>query len=193
MTSSFFKKNNVRSDKRGFSLFETLVAIFLLMLAVAAAMSLTQKSLSTAYLSRDNVIASYLAQDAMEYVRAIRDHNYIVSNSGTITPWLTGLTGCIAATCGVDTTTGGAMFGCSGASCQLKFNSTTGHYNYLSGTASPFSREITLCHVGTGACGIAPSETYEMSIIITIKWKAGAFGDQTVVLRENISNWGNPL
>lgn len=173
---------------RGFSLFETLVAIFILLLAVTGSMSLTQKSLSSSYYSRDQVIASFLAQDAVEYIRSIRDKNTITSlATGTLSPWMTGLSTCIGSTCKIDTTkdysTG--ITSCVSGSCPLYFNSTNGAYTHdTSGTVlSRFSRSVTMTYV-TG------SSNQEISIVVTVKWKTGSFSIQTFQVRENLTNWG---
>jgi len=56
-----------------FTLVEALVAISILMIAIASPMMLAQKGLSTATLSKDQMIAGFLAQDAIEAIKNIRD------------------------------------------------------------------------------------------------------------------------
>lgn len=60
-------------SRRGFTLIETLVAISLLTIAVVAPISLTTQSLQTAYYARDQITAFYLAQEAIEALRSVRD------------------------------------------------------------------------------------------------------------------------
>lgn len=67
---------NIKRD-RGMTLIETLVAISILAIAIVAPMSLTMQSLASAYYARDQVIASNLAQEAIESVRAVRDGNVL--------------------------------------------------------------------------------------------------------------------
>ena len=68
-------KNNKAgpAPRRGFTLLEVLVAISILMVAVAAPITIAQKGLSSAVYSKDQMIASYLAQDAIEYIKNRRD------------------------------------------------------------------------------------------------------------------------
>ena len=73
--------------KSGFTLIEALVAIGILMVAIAGPMTLTQKSLSTATESKNQMIAGELVQDAMESVKNIRDTIAIRNTSGD---WLLG-------------------------------------------------------------------------------------------------------
>src|SRR3989344_4356012 len=65
---------------RGFTLIETLVAVSFLTVAIVAPMTLTTKSLSTAYYARDQITSFHLAQEAIETVRHVRDGN-ILSNA----------------------------------------------------------------------------------------------------------------
>lgn len=71
--------------KNGFTLVEALVAISILMIAIASPMTLAQKGLSTATQSKDQMIAAFLAQDAIEAVKNIRDQ---IALRGTDSDWL---------------------------------------------------------------------------------------------------------
>jgi type II secretory pathway pseudopilin PulG len=61
------------SFKKGFTLLEALVAISILMVAVVAPITIAQKGLSSATYSKNQMIASYLAQDVIEYIKNKRD------------------------------------------------------------------------------------------------------------------------
>lgn len=86
MNKKDFKKENKyystkSSQHKGFTLIETLVAIFILVIAVTGPISAAQNSLKAAFLARDQVTAFYLAQDAIEYLINIRDTNALGSPS----------------------------------------------------------------------------------------------------------------
>jgi type II secretory pathway pseudopilin PulG len=66
--------------KKGFTLLEALVAVSILMVAVVAPMTIAQKGLSSANYSKSQMIASYLAQDAIEYIKNVRDQIAIRNN-----------------------------------------------------------------------------------------------------------------
>ncbi len=57
----------------GFTLLEALVAVSILMVAVVAPITISQKGLSSAVYTKDHMLASYLAQDAIEYIKNQRD------------------------------------------------------------------------------------------------------------------------
>lgn len=73
------------NTKKGFTLVETLIAISILMIAIASPINLAQKALSSAVLSRDQMTASFLAQDGLEAIKNLRDQVAVRSNS---TDWL---------------------------------------------------------------------------------------------------------
>ena len=92
--------------KKGFTLIETLVAILILTTAIAGPLTIASRGLNAALIAKDQTTASYLAQDAIEYVRAVRDTNRLLGGD-----WLTGaggsgaitnLSGCISQNCIVD-------------------------------------------------------------------------------------------
>ena len=81
-------KKNRKNNLAGFTLVEALVAISILMIAIASPMTLAQKGLSTATLSKDQMIASFLAQDAIESVKNIRDQTAV--SQSLPANWLSG-------------------------------------------------------------------------------------------------------
>lgn len=87
------KKNKTQNYTAGFTLVEALVAISILMIAIASPMTLAQKGLSTATLSKDQMTAAFLAQDAIEAVKNIRDQTAI---RGSLTnDWLDAFSNCL--------------------------------------------------------------------------------------------------
>ncbi len=66
------KKINPQSNK-GFTLVETLVALFILTLAVTALFALIANSFFSAQYAKNELAATYLAQEAVDYIRNDRD------------------------------------------------------------------------------------------------------------------------
>ena len=84
-------KNKIR-NRKAFTLVEALVAISILMIAIASPMTLAQKGLSTATLSKDQMTAAFLVQDAIESVKNIRDQAAI--RGSATNDWLDTLSKC---------------------------------------------------------------------------------------------------
>lgn len=111
----------------GFTLVEALVAISILMIAIASPMTLAQKGLSTATLSKDQMVASFLAQDALEAARNIRDEIATRNNTGD---WLSGNgSGLSLSNCT-----------CTGSSCD--FDSGTPTYCTIDTTAPDWASAV---------------------------------------------------
>jgi Tfp pilus assembly protein PilV len=60
---------NKNKNQKGFTIVETLVAVTILMISIAGPLTVANKGLLAAINAKDQMIASYLAQDAMEYVK----------------------------------------------------------------------------------------------------------------------------
>lgn len=164
---------------RGFTLIETLVAITVVVTAIAGPLAIATKGLSSAFFARDQIAAFYLAQEAIEYIRNVRDTNTLSDNPD----WLSGFASCVSGDCTIDATelqVGNAVALCPQGGCPaLKYNEISGLFNHRTGNESPFTRTVRLSTVNGN----------EVSIGVTISWKTGIFSRQFKV-RENILNWG---
>lgn len=82
---------NTYKKQSGFSLIETLIAVSILMIAIAGPFALVQAGLFSSIHQRDQVTATYLAQEAIEYIKNVRDGNsYSQYSGGNVSDWLTG-------------------------------------------------------------------------------------------------------
>lgn len=111
----FSQQTSMRTRRGGFTLIEAMIAVSILALSVAGPLTGASRAIVLAQISRDQLTASYLAQEGIEYVRAMRDDAYLNayrSGGSTIsaTAWndfLTGasawsITQCISRTCTLD-------------------------------------------------------------------------------------------
>ena len=70
------KISKIQKNK-GFTLVETMVAVFILTLSLSAFLTLTSRSLFTARYSRNEITANYLIQEAADFIRNQRDSTYL--------------------------------------------------------------------------------------------------------------------
>ncbi len=175
MTSSGEVGRGKLKANRGFSLLESLVAIFVLTLASLGPLTLASYAIRTASLSQNRITAFYLAQEAMEYIRNRRDNNAIAGAGN----WLNGLNSCASTNgCSVDIPND-LVSACSGDCPKIKYNSSTGLYNQTSGADTLFTRQVQLTQVANNV---------EEKVAVTISWRE-RFSNQSFTLEENIFNW----
>ncbi len=175
-------------QKSGFTLIEILVAISILSMAILATFTAVSQSLKTTNFSEDQIVAYYLADEALEYIRNRRDSNAIqhinALGSGDTFDWLTGIIPACGTACFVDVSaaSANAITACSGsdtASCPfLLYNATNGLYQYTSGTNTVYKRAVKVESINAT----------EVSVVVSVLWTAQSVTKnytQTVVLK----NW----
>jgi prepilin-type N-terminal cleavage/methylation domain-containing protein len=153
----------------GFTLVETLVAVSILSLSILASFTAVQTGIKSSTVARDQVTAFYMAQEAIEFIKNIRDENALHSISGVSTNWLASMAASagdpcyFGKTCIIDSPLK-TITSCSGGfgTCQnLKQDSVSGLYGYTSTwTATNFKREIQFQSVSAN----------EITIIVKITW-----------------------
>ncbi|MEK7063499.1 MAG: hypothetical protein AAB955_02290 [Patescibacteria group bacterium] len=157
-----------------FTLLETLVAVAVLLMSLLGPFSIAQQSLKSAYYARDQVTAYYLAQEGLEFVRAIRDQNYLSGSS-----WLTGISTCTAVQCTVDMPNF-VYATCSGPCTALKVSAVGGLFNQANGTPSKFVRSVSLMNVA--------GDPNQVIVTVTVSWISAGIS-RTFSLQERLFNW----
>lgn len=185
----FKKIKNIKNlNKKGFTLVETLVAITILVLAFTAPLGIVAQALRSSYFSRDQITSFYLAQEALEYVRNIRDNNSL-TNLSDASQWLNNLTicsttdGCKLDVLAVSPTQ--PLTACTGTCPNLNLNTATGIYSYASGNVSNFKRTVYITNLAGGQP--IPGDK-EVIVKCVITWNTGSL-KKTYTLTENLSNW----
>ncbi len=164
-----------KNAQKGFTLIETFVAITVLITAIAGPLTIASKGLASAILARDQLSATFLAQEGVEFIRHRRDTNTLTNPSGD---WLAGLDSCISTSCYVDVKND-TITPCSGTCPNLKLDST-GFFRY--GVGDPdtqFRRTISVVENGNNR---------EATITVTVDWVTGIFTRQ-IVLTDMLVDW----
>lgn len=195
MTAASQYRNNFNS--RGFTLVETLVSMFIFSLLTGVIVTAMVNSMNTLRLLEEKIVASYLTQEAIEYVKNIRDAETL---SPTGTWYGASLTPCLDldpndnndVRCIIDTTksvTSGAITACSSSGCiPMRYNSTTGVYAY-SGDPSLYTRSVKLIHPDPVSGG-NPNGTGDDEVLVQVevRWLSGN-QQRSTVLYHSIFNW----
>jgi len=145
---------------QGFTIVETLVAITILMISIAGPLTIAQKSLTAATQAKDQVIASYLAQDLVEYIKNARDNALRGGTDfGGTNSFVSNFCTSVVTSCG----------------SQKLYLTPSGAYTTQSNsTPSKFSRQAT----------ITPLSSNEAIIRVTVTWQNGPILNTSTV--ENI-------
>jgi type II secretory pathway pseudopilin PulG len=199
----------------GFTIVEALIAIFILLSVGAGPVVLITRSLGSAPLIRNELIAHHLAQEGVELFRAIRDNNILCQEElgGSVAwnrdPVPAGGPSTLRAYYEIDALDTAALPGvCNGIITPEPFNKTAatcdrqllvtdeGKYTYTdtTGTASGFSRCVRVCsppNINNNATcdgandGGIPANQ-QMEIISVVSWEEGA---KSVTHRTRLYNW----
>ncbi len=174
-------------EEKGFTILELIIAVFVLTVGIIGAYVAVQSPLHYANVYKDQLVASYLAQEGVELVRNIRDTNWLQGFEAD--DWKAGL----VASAGFD--------GCdSDYFCEVDYNDTAllsslvaassgyklrlddnNFYNYDAGDdLTNFRRKIT----------ITP-EVYEGEerLRVTVSVFLGDSGSPLVTAEEVLYNW----
>ena len=129
-----------RDNKKGFSLLEIMVSIFVLLVGILGVSNVVLSTILTHTLNKDRLVASYLAQEGVELVRNMRDTNWVISrNFGAGFPssgWWE-----------IDVKNQ-KLQRLSGSGRYLKIDPTSGMFQYDFGKETPFKRKIRFIRQG---------------------------------------------
>jgi len=189
---------NKFKNPKGFTLIETLIAVLLLATAIAGPLTIASKGLTATVVAKNQFTAFYLAQDAMEQVRFLRDSACLVATPGADgcpqANWLSALGPCTStdgtASCTIDSLQDPAInppIAC-GATCPtLYYHTTNKYFTYdtnQSLTKERFVRSIRIQH---DPAGPNPNEAI---VTVTVSWSATPGATRApVTVRENIFRW----
>lgn len=180
----------------GFSLIETLVAVTLLSVAIVAPMTLASKGLASAYYARDQITAFYLAQDAIEAVRGIRDGQILqIAKSPTAStidifgpipvndvPFTIDTRNQYSASPPLCAGGPAPSYGCP----PLRTDGTL--YGYDSDWAATNFTRVVKAHFVKKADGVTDNPD-EIRVTVTVIWKTGSIQARSFTISENMYRW----
>jgi prepilin-type N-terminal cleavage/methylation domain-containing protein len=187
-------KNFYTRKQGGYTLVETLVAISIFAVSILGILvALSQGLVDNGY-AKKKVVAAYLAQEGIEYVRNLRD-TYMIYGGNPQTSWDTfksrltqapascdGASGCYFNPSGINYSDQSqpiidmSITGCSG-SCPVLLYSN-GAYSYSAGIDSGYRRKIS----------VVQENADEIKVISTVSWTQGS-GTYSVVFSDSLFNW----
>ena len=191
-----YSKLGIRHFNRGFTIIETLIGLVVLLLSIGAPLVIAEKGLASAGAARQEITAFYLAQEAIEYLRNVRDTDALAGRN-----WLQGFNDCRGTGgCGVDPTApqagqrilkcGPSNWDCAvwqytagndpAACTQSPLCGLFGHRTSSGWTKTGFTRTALIAEI---------VDDIEARVQVTVSWSAGALGSRTITASENLMNW----
>ena len=157
----------------GFTLVETIVAVGIITAGLVGILGLLSTSVAVGKDIRARHIAANLAQEGTEIVHNLRNTNWVKQQDTPATLWDDGLIDGVS--CAQYDST---VFINPCAAPTLLFDSALGVYTYTSGTASLFSRTITISH-DTDADTIG-----FVRVLSTVTWEG-----KTIIAEDHLYDW----
>lgn len=185
----------------GFTLIETLIAVLVLSLSVAGPLYVADRALVAAQVSRDELTASYLAQEGVEYVRGMRDHEFLYVRQNAPGPnlsrdaWLAfafgsggdgqgSIANCVGHSCSLDPAksmgfgSDHALNLCNNGACPGLFLGANGRYNLTGGVPTGFARSIQATQVSLN----------NLRVVVTVSWQNHGVTYQATAA-DNLTPW----
>ncbi len=177
-------RSKIVNHYRGFTLLEVLIALFVFTIGILGAFLWISRTTSLAATPGRQLVATYLAQEALEIVRNIRDTNFLeiqAIQAGFPIDWREGLLGCETET-GCEADYDDSILTAATGPLRLLLLDSNGYYNYDSGNETLFTRKIT----------VTPQEDDKVEIVAEVSWQEKGINHKRTAATE-LYNWLNPL
>lgn len=187
-------KNKLKKQ-RGFTILESIVAIFILSLSISGAFSAVQQGLSQSIIAKDEVKAFYLAQEAIEIIRNKRDTNQLTIMGTGAGHWLAGISQNSDDPCSpgkICQVSANPPYSLSITECGTSWDSCTQYlkqdtqgssptflYGYTSGTETNFKRAVQIESINPN----------EISVTVRVSWKKGSLPEFVFKAKTLLFNW----
>ncbi len=173
-------------SSEGFTLLETLVAVFIFSLALVSLVVISSRGIIVTTTAKNRSIAQFLAQEGIELVEHKRDSNFL----NTSASWLDGLDNCQTSLnpsgCQVDaiSSTNTLDFRPCSGDCQLLNVTSNGIYGYGAGETTPFRRTL---YIDSGM--FTGSAVGDSSLVRSVvSWRQGG-AVYSVESQKYLTNW----
>ncbi len=166
------KTNIAFKNRQGFTIIETMVAVFVIIAGVVGVYTLLQQTIASIRVASSKLTASYLAQEGVEVVRNIRDSNWIKQNTMPGALWDDGIMG---GDWEADYLSQSLISGYSGSFLKMD---TNGFYSYSSGVNSKYQRKINIAKTGN----------YLIKVTVAVYWREKG-ANNSIVVQENLYDW----
>lgn len=174
---------SLKKDIGGFTLVETFVAVTILALSVLGPLTIATRGLNATLIARDQLTATYLAQEVVEYVKYVKDTNALNGDSN----WLEGLDQCDDGDgCQIDVQNLDEPVDCGSGGCDPLSLASSGAqiYAYSGGQATTFYRTLWV-EDEINSVSLAP---HERNIRVEVRWQTGTHF-RSIVVNNLITNW----
>lgn len=175
----------------GFTLVEVLIAISIFVTSALAMLVTLSSGLTQTSYARDRLVASYLAQEGVEYLRNTRD-NYMLFSPNGFKDFKDALTDCYDGPCNFKESLNLSgqpieFFKCSDDLTDCELGVEEGKYTDL------FSNPSNIDNIPSGfkrkiSAGVSGVDSNSIEVIVTVYWQQGS-GTKSVAFSENLFNW----
>ncbi|PID83664.1 hypothetical protein CSB11_00085 [Candidatus Campbellbacteria bacterium] len=189
-------KNKKTKKEKGFTLVEALISITILMVSIAAPLSVASSSLIAAKVAEKQIIAAYLAQDALEYVINIKAGNKISNYTNGTEELLHNINICSNHGCFVNTLNApddptnrgiSEYTTADGYKSKKLYLQNSGIYSYnTSGTETIFSRVVKINRLEDKD---GNESEYEAKVEVTVYWTSDRGDEKSYTLSANLTKW----
>lgn len=186
----FMINKTLQQKNKGFTLIEVLVSIFILITAVVVPLTIGSKAFAYSNFVRDQSTASYLAQEAQEFIRLMRDNASLnPSPGGGWADFKSRIANCMFPNgCKFDVRFDGNPNFISIDQCNLKcdvlYKQIAGTYSY---TVVPGSNNWFLRTVKTTLVGRNAFERIQVEV--TVLWHTNGIDERSFTVTDYLTPW----
>lgn len=171
------------NHKRGFTLIEMVISVFMITVAVVGIVQLTTKYIQNTKYEKESYIAALLAQEGVEIIKNIRDANWVESDASG---WKNGLTTCSSG-CEIDISYNHLSptftpWSDPGTNLYIDYNESQSRYEHYKYLASPGANDIKTIY--RRKITIVESGADKLEITVDVYWRTNQ-----LTVKEDIYNW----